>query len=45
MVNIIIIIIIIIIIKKCPRGGAFAHPTGLTCGAFEEIFGTGGMGI
>ena len=22
-------------------GGAFAHPAGLTCGAFEQLFGTG----
>ena len=27
--------------KKCARGGAFAHPVGLTCGAFEQLFGTG----
>ena len=24
------------------RGGAFAHPAGLICGAFEQLFGTGG---
>ena len=29
-------------VKKMPRGGAFAHPAGLTCGAFEQFFGTGG---
>ena len=27
--------------KKCPRGGVFAHPASLTCGAFEQLFGTG----
>ena len=25
--------------KKMARGGAFAHPTGLTWGAFEQHFG------
>ena len=29
-------------ILECPRGGALAHPVGLTCGAFEQRFGTGG---
>ena len=24
------------------RGGAFVHPAGLICGAFEQLFGTGG---
>ena len=26
-----------------PRGGAFAYPAGLTYGAFEQLFGTGGQ--
>ena len=29
-------------IKKRPGGGAFAYPAGLTCGAFEQRFGTAG---
>ena len=29
-------------LNKWPEGGAFAHPAGLTCGAFEQLFGTGG---
>ena len=29
-------------VKKWPGGGAFAHPAGLTRGAFEQLFGTGG---
>ena len=28
--------------EKMPQG-AFAHPVGLTCGAFEQLFGTGGQ--
>ena len=28
--------------KKWPRGGAFAHPVGFTCGAFEQLFRAGG---
>ena len=28
--------------NKCSRGGAFAHPAGLTCEALEQLFGTGG---
>ena len=29
-------------LEKWPGGGAFAHPAGLTRGAFEQLFGTGG---
>ena len=28
--------------KKWPSGGAFAHPAGRTCGAFEQLLGTVG---
>ena len=28
-------------LKKWPGGGAFAHPAGLTCGAFEQLLELG----
>ena len=29
--------------EKWPRGGAFAHPVGFMCGAFEQLFRAGGQ--